>query len=99
MCVYENPFHVLIRKRKENCIRISNFALLLVVFNWHRGRKMVKQAVLEISVPTPKWGGEGGGVGGAWGVEGERNCVCVVLYSNTFTKKSERLLVRSRART
>ena len=34
-------FHMLIRKRNQKCIRISNFTLLLVVFKCHPGSKRV----------------------------------------------------------
>ena len=41
--------HLLTRKRKQRELRISNYALLLVVLQWHHGSEMVKQQVVHIT--------------------------------------------------
>ena len=42
-------FHILRRRRQRKSLRISNFALLLVVFKWHYGGEKVKGCVAPLS--------------------------------------------------
>ena len=42
MCFDENPFTCRCEKRRQKGLRVSNVALLLVVFKWHHGSEGVK---------------------------------------------------------
>ena len=44
-------FHVTVRKRRQKQFRVSNFALLLVVFKWHHGSEGVNTWILASCRP------------------------------------------------
>ena len=41
----QNPFTLLVQKRRQKGLRVSNLALLMVVFKWHHGSEGVNQLV------------------------------------------------------
>ena len=57
LCVLMQTLSGVMRKRKQECFRIWNFTLLLVVFKWHHDSERVKRPMLCSAkiVPTSSY--------------------------------------------
>ena len=54
----ENPFTCQVKRRQKGS-RVSNFALLLVIFKWHHGSEGVKKTTPPPPPPQQSWQGRG----------------------------------------
>ena len=48
--------HMTVRKRRQKVLRVSNFALLLVVFKWHHGSEGVNKKKYRSKTTRVQWG-------------------------------------------